>query len=813
MNQNLQNISLRHSFLLTSNFGNFIFVFLFFICFQNIKAQDCTVNAGVDQNLCEATNTFLNGNISGNFSVDPLWTQVSGPIVTIVDPTDPNGDTEITGLTHPEIYSFEISLLCDDGQTARDTIFINNGSIPTANAGLADTLCTSGTIVLNANSPNPGETGVWELLTPVGQFSDVNDPNATFSLDSNDECTSFDEVVLGWTITDDDTQCFYRDTVIITLSRRGWLNGLQFSGGLSDGDSFCGDNFSAYWGCWSSGLVTTSYNIISGPNDPVVDQTGGNQLSWDFSDLSVGTYQIELSVDGLCGLRVDTFSITVEALTAPNADFTTSFPPATYCESEAPDTIFLEATGVLPGETVLWTISSSGGQSPLSYTLYNSTAINAILVFDVPMTEAQKIRMRLTVTSAGGNCSSRRTLNSYKFFPEPLDPVSATDQVVCSGTVIDIGMDEGLFPIHDFSENCACRPTFINGSTMTYLSGPAGSTVQLFSDHNGNLLDDFWQIANLMPGIYEFEYQVNSAPYTICGNDIRTDTFQITVLDPIESANAGTDQVIGCGPTALAGNQLNIGDPVWSFISGPDVAMISDTLDPNASVSGLATPSGQYYFEWSIPTCSDQRDTVLIETTSDCIAPVMLPVHYTDFKGTKEENYIKLEWTTHGEINNAFFDVEKKLNDGRFSKIGTIYGHDNLNISHSYEFNDFSNINSSGVYYYRLKQVDIDGAYQYSKIICVKVGAEGSFSNVLIYPNPLSNGILFVEIYADEIENDLNLELYDMMNKLVFKKSVGLNNTFNANKYEVDLIGLPTGFYNLKVFDEIKYSVTRLVKI
>ena len=69
--------------------------------------------------------------------------------------------------------------------------------------------------------------------------------------------------------------------------------------------------------------------------------------------------------------------------------------------------------------------------------------------------------------------------------------------------------------------------------------------------------------------------------------------------------------------------------------------------------------------------------------------------------------------------------------------IGFVEGHGNSNSPKQYTFND-TDIQQSGVYYYRLKQIDNDGTFEYSNVITVNVGVPDKFFLSQNYPNPFN---------------------------------------------------------------------------
>ncbi|MDR6803582.1 Leucine-rich repeat (LRR) protein [Dyadobacter sp. BE34] len=108
---------------------------------------------------------------------------------------------------------------------------------------------------------------------------------------------------------------------------------------------------------------------------------------------------------------------------------------------------------------------------------------------------------------------------------------------------------------------------------------------------------------------------------------------------------------------------------------------------------------------------------------------VQLPVALVSFNGKSENNQTKLSWKTTSETNNKGFEIERSADARSFEKIGFVDGSGDTKENQFYHFID---VNPLATGYYRLKQLDYDGKFEYSKVIVVRAG-EGI---VKMYPNP-----------------------------------------------------------------------------
>ncbi|GAB3202567.1 hypothetical protein ABID22_002699 [Pontibacter aydingkolensis] len=173
----------------------------------------------------------------------------------------------------------------------------------------------------------------------------------------------------------------------------------------------------------------------------------------------------------------------------------------------------------------------------------------------------------------------------------------------------------------------------------------------------------------------------------------------------------------------------------------------------------------------TIEFTSGQRVTVDIiwDEALDCGALIPLAVELTSFTGLPTQNGITLNWSTASEENNSHFEVERSADGQAFEQIAKVNGNGNSSIAINYTYLDINPL--QGTNYYRLKQVDYDGQFEYSKTIAVS-NDRATAMQVTMAPNPCRNGNCEVLIRNSRETRQTLLELKDMSGKVVLTKLV-----------------------------------------
>lgn len=178
----------------------------------------------------------------------------------------------------------------------------------------------------------------------------------------------------------------------------------------------------------------------------------------------------------------------------------------------------------------------------------------------------------------------------------------------------------------------------------------------------------------------------------------------------------------------------------------------------------------------------------------------LLPIELSSFEAVCNNNVLEIEWTSLSEINNDYFTIERSSDAVNYEALGRVNGNGNSNTIINYTWIDDNPL--SGTAYYRLKQTDFNGAFEYLGVksaTCVQGG------NISIYPNPFENN--FTVQLSENTTYPNTVEVIDYLGRIVYSKTIETNLTVIA----IDELSL--GTYFVKVHNETMHVVERIVKM
>ncbi|MEP6674480.1 MAG: T9SS type A sorting domain-containing protein [Ferruginibacter sp.] len=182
----------------------------------------------------------------------------------------------------------------------------------------------------------------------------------------------------------------------------------------------------------------------------------------------------------------------------------------------------------------------------------------------------------------------------------------------------------------------------------------------------------------------------------------------------------------------------------------------------------------------------------------------VLPLSLSDFTAEKNNGNIKLNWQTSQEQNTSHFIIEKSSDGTHFYFLKEVAAAGNSNVLHSYTATDPSPL--YGTNFYRIKMLDLDGKYSYSKIVAVKMDDKNT--GLSIFPNPV-NKELQVQIASPSKEKAI-LRILDIAGRVLQEQKIQLNGTVISTSMNVT--GLQQGTYQLEIIYSDRKEVKQFIR-
>ncbi len=549
--------------------------FLFLLLISSYSfAQNCTVNANVDQNICANQTLNLVGNSGGLITTGPIWSKISGPSCIITSPSSLT--TTVTGIT-PGTYVFRLQATCQDASLVNDNVTIIVRPITKALASIDQSSCPA-TLSLAGNAPGVNETGVWTVFgsndagvvinTPTSPTSTITLPNGNAGLST-----------LRWTITNSNG-CISFDQMVVT----NFGGVTPVNAGPDQTLSNCYTAFQSttlsgtFGGAGLGGQIGT-WTQVTGPNYATIGSTTSNLTS--VGNLIQGTYTFRWSVSGPCGSGTDDVVINVPAGTQDVTQVVGT--DVVFCSGLAATTAVLSGTvPTFSNETVTWT-QLSGPPAVIANPNSSATVVSGL-------DGSSSYTFSYTLTNGVTGCASSDGGVSISYFSTPTAMTLPADEIrSCNDTTFSI-------------------PFVAGGGASNRFAIISGPFTQGFVGVSGNPQD----VTLPQTGTYTLRFE-NYTDGLACASSF--DDIQISVSLNPSASNAGTTQNLACNvtSTALAGNTPLVGIGAWSQVSGPNTAVIATPNTPASAVSGLI--SGVYVFRWIIstgPGCTPRSADVTI---------------------------------------------------------------------------------------------------------------------------------------------------------------------------------------------------------
>lgn len=237
------------------------------------------------------------------------------------------------------------------------------------------------------------------------------------------------------------------------------------------------------------------------------------------------------------------------------------------------------------------------------------------------------------------------------------------------------------------------------------------------------------------------------------------------------------------------------------FLAGDDGVVIT-MVDPDPNNESYAADENVVQFNWEYigdGTAPYGQPVDLECSNINCALPVAL----LSFKGSSTENGHLLEWQTTNEIHASGFEVQKSYNRTSWTIIGFEAANNQAMEISKYGFVDYHP--ASGNNYYRLRQLDSDGRSTFSSIINIPGFSTSSEYPLILYPNPIQSGHLFVNTPAVQ-DAEVDIQLINPQGQIIRQTRMEPSGSY------IDISGLPAGVYLVRV-NFLSQHLTRKVTI
>jgi len=224
-------------------------------------------------------------------------------------------------------------------------------------------------------------------------------------------------------------------------------------------------------------------------------------------------------------------------------------------------------------------------------------------------------------------------------------------------------------------------------------------------------------------------------------------------------------------------NSCGLDELLWEsgHITNCDWQQYTGIITPTAAYTQIRwKPKWVDVYALGLPATWNRMYAVGVDNMSDFVPQTPLPVELGSFNAECTNETVLLEWTTLSEINNDYFEIQYSSDGTNFVSVGDVSGAGNSNSLNNYSFLLDDPNKTKG--YYRLKQHDFDGQYQYSKLVYAQCNSNSLFVHY-------SNGNIHVSSSSD-IQG---IQIFDLLGKLIYsgKEKVVSVAQFQSSMYIV----------------------------
>ncbi len=188
---------------------------------------------------------------------------------------------------------------------------------------------------------------------------------------------------------------------------------------------------------------------------------------------------------------------------------------------------------------------------------------------------------------------------------------------------------------------------------------------------------------------------------------------------------------------------------------------------------------------------------------------VILPLKFGDLKATQKNNSVQVDWFSFSELNLDHYEVERSTDGRNFTTIGQVNCAGNSATRKDYSWND--NVTTDGIFFYRIKGIDIDTRFMYSLVVRISISQHPS-NEMILYPNPVADKRLTVQA-TYLAAGSYRLNVFDQSGNTVYQQN--FEHGGGAISQQIQLpSSLIAGIYTLAVTNnrDVKMSKSFVLK-
>ncbi len=284
-----------------------------------------------------------------------------------------------------------------------------------------------------------------------------------------------------------------------------------------------------------------------------------------------------------------------------------------------------------------------------------------------------------------------------------------------------------------------------------------------------------------------------SAPYDETVGTMKVDKYSVLYLS---TGNHTLTFAASAGITWSGGN-LSVRDWLGGYngtLAGGSDPKLKIGTGNNVAVDLTAAQLVKVFFHRTSNTTNYTSTQTLAAVTGEVVPTATLPVELLSFSAEKDASSTIISWATASEINSDYFELRRAGTDMRWETIAKMKAAGNSAKILKYRFDDSAPL--SGVNYYQLSEFDFDGAHQVSKIVELSFD-KASASDLLMYPNPSSDGVSFE--FNSEQGGAYYLKAFNIGGDQVYKALIfGI---VGENRFKFSMRDFSVGVYSFQLFD------------